>query len=135
MSASLTGGCLCGAIRYAVDAPVERLVACFCTDCQKVSGAAGSVNALVPAEAFRITQGRPKTFSKTADSGNALERHFCADCGTCICNPMGGNAGFVILKAGTLDRQDGMRIVRNVWTCSRPSWAPMDAQAESRERG
>ena len=135
MSGPLTGGCLCGAVRYSVDAPVERLVACYCTDCQKISGAAGSVNALVPADAFRLTAGSLNSFTKTADSGNALERRFCADCGTCICNPLGGNAAFLILKVGTLDRQDGMRIVRNVWTCSRPSWAPMDADAEVSERG
>lgn len=135
MTGPLAGGCLCGAVRYAVAAPVERLVACFCADCRKVSGAAGSINALVRASAFRITQGTTRTFTRTAESGNALERHFCGDCGTCLFNPMGGNPEYVILKAGTLDKQAGMRIIRNVWTRSRPSWAPMDPDAEALERG
>src|SRR5207249_11252406 len=54
MPALHTGGCLCGAIRYTVDAPVATLRACHCTNCQKSSGAAGTVNAVVPSASFRI---------------------------------------------------------------------------------
>lgn len=43
MTTPLTGGCLCGAIRYTVSAPITELRACHCTSCQKASGAAGSV--------------------------------------------------------------------------------------------
>jgi hypothetical protein len=134
MSERLTGGCLCGAVRYAVDAPVERLAACYCTDCQRMTAAGGSINARVPAAAFRVTKGQTKVFTKTADSGNALHRHFCADCGSWIYNPMGGDPDYVILKAGTFDRHDGMKIELNLWAGSRPPWAPMDATLTTREK-
>ena len=133
MREPLTGGCLCGAVRYVVDWPVERLVACYCTDCQRMTGAAGSVNAVVPASAFRLTQGQTKVFTKTADSGHALHRHFCADCGSWLYNPMGGDPDRLVLKAGAFDRHDGMTIALNLWTRSRPPWAPMDAGVEARE--
>jgi hypothetical protein len=49
----LEGSCLCGAIRFSVDAPVADLRACHCRNCQKASGAGGSVNAVLPSRAFR----------------------------------------------------------------------------------
>jgi hypothetical protein len=78
----LTGSCLCRAIRYEVSVPITELRACHCKDCQKASGTAGSVNAMIPSSAFRITRGTPKRFSVTADSGRTLHRFFCGDCGS-----------------------------------------------------
>jgi hypothetical protein len=133
MAEALTGGCLCGEIRYVVEAPVERLAACYCTDCQKRTSAAGSINAVVPASAFRIVQGQTKVFTKTADSGNALHRHFCGTCGSWIYNPLGSDPNTIVLKAGTFDRHDGMTIGLNLWTRSRPEWAPLDESLPTRE--
>jgi hypothetical protein len=133
MSEPLTGGCLCGAVRYAVDASVEKLAACYCTDCQKATGAGGSINAVVPASAFRLTKGQTKVFTKTADSGNDLHRHFCGDCGSWLYNPIGGDPSRIVLKAGCFDRHDGMRVVLNLWTRSRPQWAAVDMTLPTRE--
>ncbi|MDB5481795.1 MAG: aldehyde-activating protein [Caulobacteraceae bacterium] len=134
MSEPLTGGCLCGEIRYSVDSAVERLVACYCKDCQRMTSAGGSVNAVVPASAFRLTKGQTKVFTKAADSGNALHRHFCGDCGSWIYNPMGGDPEYLVLKAGTFDRHEGMQIKLNLWTGSRAPWAPMDTTLTAREK-
>jgi len=134
MSEPLTGGCLCGEIRYVVDSAVERLAACYGADCQRMTSAGGSVNALVPARAFRLTKGQTKAFTKTADSGAALHRHLCGDCGSWIYNPMGGDPEHVILKAGAFDRHEGMKIALNQWARSRPPWAPMDATLPTHEK-
>ena len=56
---ALTGSCLCGAIRYAISVPVTELRACHCKSCQKQSGAQGTVNAILPSAAFKLTQGKP----------------------------------------------------------------------------
>ena len=113
MSEPLTGGCLCGEIRYAVDVAVTWLAACYCTDCQRRTSAAGSINAVVPASAFRITKGETRVFTKTADSGDATQ---------------------VVLKAGTFNRHAGMRIALNLWTSSRPAWAPLDSSLPCHEK-
>ena len=82
MTTPMTGGCLCGAIRYSVDAPLQNIVACHCSHCRKASGAGASHNALVPSSAVAFTAGKPKTYTDTAHSGNTLYRHFCGDCGS-----------------------------------------------------
>ena len=76
MTSTQTGSCLCGAIRYTISVPVTELRACHCTHCQKASGAAGSVNAVVPGASFNITQGAPKRYAATAESGRTLYRYF-----------------------------------------------------------
>ena len=52
MTASHTGGCLCGAVRYTVDVPVTALRACHCKNCQRASGSGGTVNAVVPSDSL-----------------------------------------------------------------------------------
>ena len=129
----LTGGCLCGAIRYVVECKVEGLAACFCKDCQRMTGAGGSINALVPSRVFRLTKGKTKVFTKTADSGNALHRHFCGDCGSWIFNPMGGDPEQVVVKAGTFDSHEGMAVVLNLWAQSRAPWTQIDTTIPTRQ--
>jgi hypothetical protein len=122
----ITGGCLCGAIRYTVTARISELRACHCRHCQKASGAQGSVNALVPSAEFRITQGTPKRYDGVADSGRILHRYFCGDCGSPIYSQRDAAPETVVLRAGTLDEAGDMRIVTNIWTRSARPWAHID---------
>lgn len=126
MTTPLTGSCLCGAIRYTVSAPIKELRACHCTHCQKASGAGGSVNAVVPSAAFNVTQGTPKRYADTADSGRTLYRYFCGDCGSPIYSQRATVPETVVLRAGTLDRSDDMRITANIWTRSARPWSYID---------
>lgn len=118
----ITGGCLCGAVRYAIDAPVTELRACHCTNCQKSTGTAGSVNAVIPSAAFKLTQGAPKRYSSKADSGRTLNRYFCGDCGSPIYSQRTETPETVVVRAGTLDDSSGMRITAHIWTKSARPW-------------
>ena len=130
MAEPLTGSCLCGAIRYTVSARVTELRACHCTHCQKSSGAAGSVNAVLPSEAFRLTQGAPKRYAGKADSGRTLYRYFCGDCGSPIYSQRETNPGMVVVRAGTLDNAGAMKITANIWTKSARPWAHIDPASQ-----
>ncbi len=122
----LTGGCLCGAIRYTISAPVSELRACHCTSCQKASGAGGSVNAAVPSAAFKITQCAPKRFASVAASGRTLNRFFCGDCGSPLYSQRANAPENVMVRAGTLDDSSGLKITFNIWTASARSWDYID---------
>lgn len=126
MTTPITGGCLCGKIRYSVDQPVEKIIACHCTHCQKASGSGASYNTPVPASTFAITAGTPKLFADMADSGNILNRYFCGDCGSAIYNQRTKTPELVIVKVGTLDDSNGMKLVMNIWTKSARPWMHID---------
>lgn len=130
MSEPLAGSCLCGAIRYRISAPVTELRACHCTNCQKASGAAGSVNAVLPSEAFQITQGAPKRYAAKADSGRTLYRFFCGDCGSPIYSQRETTPGTVVVRAGGFDHPAPMKITAHIWTKSARPWAHIDPASQ-----
>jgi hypothetical protein len=130
MTSPITGGCLCGAIRYTVSAPITELRACHCTHCQRTSGTGGSVNAAVPRSNFKLTKGEPKRYMDTAQSGRKLFRHFCADCGSPIYSFREAIPEMIVVRAGTLDDSSGMKITTNIWTASARPWDYIDPATE-----
>jgi len=126
---TIRGSCLCGAIQYTVDASVTELRACHCADCQKISGAGGTVNALVASKDFRITRGTPKRYTKTADSGRVLNRYFCADCGSSIYSQRDITPERVVVRAGAFDAPPPMKLTAHIWTKSARSWDLIDPAA------
>jgi hypothetical protein len=125
----LTGSCLCGAIRYTISQPVTELRACHCTACQKVSGAGGTVNALLPSSAFKVTHGTPKRFTMKADSGRTLHRFFCGQCGTPIYSQREQTPEMVVVRAGAFDNPGEMHIAAHIWTKSARPWSYIDPAA------
>jgi hypothetical protein len=130
MSDTLTGGCLCGAIRYSVNQSLEKIIACHCAHCQKASGAGASHNAVVPTSAVSFTKGAPKVYADTAASGNILKRYFCGDCGSPIYSQREKVPEMMVLKVGTLDEPSHMKLVMNIWTNSARPWMYRDPAVE-----
>jgi hypothetical protein len=82
MSKPYTGGCACGAIRYAIAAEPVAMNDCQCRDCQKTSGTGhGSYLSFVGREAVTL-EGEASRWDMMADSGNLKTRGFCPTCGS-----------------------------------------------------
>ena len=126
MPNTLSGGCLCGAVRYSVTDPPAKIIACHCTHCQKTSGAGCSHNVAVKAAQFRLTQGTPKRYDDRADSGNILYRFFCGDCGSPLYSQRSATPDIMVVKAGTLDDSGSMQVAMNIWTRSARPWMSID---------
>ena len=117
----LQGRCLCGQFSYESSAAPLATMICHCKNCQRQGGAAFSVNVVVPADAV-TTKGDLKSFLDKADSGNTVERQFCADCGSPIFSRLSANPGIAIIKAGTLDDTSGLQPSGEVWCDSAQAW-------------
>jgi hypothetical protein len=130
MTTQHSGGCLCGAIRYAVTSPITTLRVCHCTHCQKNTGTGASVNAVLASTDFRITQGTPKRFTTKADSGRVLMRHFCGDCGSPLYAYREVSPERIVLKVGTLDDTSAMKVSAHIWTGSARPWSYIDPACE-----
>ncbi len=130
MTEPITGGCLCGKVRYTVSQLPKNIIACHCTHCQKASGAGASHNAVVPTSALTVVSGQPKVYVDTADSGNKLNRYFCGDCGSALYSQREKVPEMMVLKIGTLDAPADMKIAMNIWTQSARSWMHLDPAIE-----
>ncbi len=119
------GGCLCGAVRYEVTG--EPLIArvCWCRDCQKIS-ANGTANAIFPSETVSAS-GSMACFTSAADSGNAISRYFCDNCGCHLFAMASARPQFRVVRVGTFDDPSSVVPVINMWTSSAPRWACLDA--------
>jgi hypothetical protein len=116
-----TGGCLCGAVRYELTAPMLFGGFCYCLDCRKTSGS-HSASMAVPESALKVT-GETREFSTTGDSGNPVTRVFCPNCGSGIMSK-GARPGVVMLKAGTLDDPEQFKPMASIYASRAPSWDP-----------
>jgi hypothetical protein len=97
------GGCLCGAVRYRVDARPMGVNACHCSDCKKLSGGTHIVTVLVPREAFNHEKGEVARFRKRAASAREIDLVRCATCGVRLWHEPISSPALIILAAGTLD--------------------------------
>lgn len=70
----IEGSCHCGKIGYEAEINPEYVIICHCADCQTVSGGPYRANVPVKVENFKL-RGQPKTYVKTADSGNKWRCH------------------------------------------------------------
>lgn len=128
----LTGGCLCGAIRYRlIGEPVVSRI-CWCRDCQHLSGN-GTVNVIVPSSAIEI-DGDPSEYVSLADSGNHVRRRFCPKCGSHLFADNTGRSGFTVVRVGTLDDPSAISPTANIWASSAPAWACLNAELQRFEK-
>jgi len=113
----LTGGCQCGAIRFALKAPPLRVSICHCRMCQKASGAPFASFADIGKSDFAWTRGRPAAFK----SSTIAERDYCRDCGTPLSfRRIDGER--IEIMTGTFDRPDRVIPTRQYGTESRLGW-------------
>jgi len=113
----LTGGCQCGAIRFAVTAEPARITICHCRMCQKATGAPFASFADIEKSNFAWTKGTPAAFR----SSSVAMRDFCAACGTPLSFRRIDGSRIEILT-GTFDRPDQVVPTRQFGTESRLGW-------------
>ena len=98
----ITGGCMCGAVRYEATEPPQEVGYCHCRMCQKWTGNLFFPGAGFRSAAFRFTQGEPKFYQSSV----WLERGFCANCGTPVCDRFLKGVDRVYATIGSLDHPE-----------------------------
>ena len=98
---------MCGAVRYAVDAPLESAHYCHCTRCQRRTGTAAAISALVRPGSFRITKGEEHVGVFRPDQG--FEKAFCSVCGSALFARSPDDPQVISLRMGSFDADPGVR--------------------------
>lgn len=114
----LTGGCFCGAVRYAVTGEPFHSTLCHCSDCRHIAGAPAVAWFSVPVGGFRFTAGAPKRLQ----SSNNVARRFCGDCGTGLTYQHADFPGEIDITTSSLDRPEQIPPQDQTWTQSRLPW-------------
>lgn len=120
----ITGGCLCGKIRYRATAAPAMQAVCHCRDCQRQTGTSFSVVAAFQPGDVTIT-GDLKTYTCTGGSGKEVVRRFCGDCGSPIVSEPAASPGMLFFKAGTFDDPSGLAPTVHIWCDTRHDWLPL----------
>lgn len=119
----ITGGCLCGALRYQCSSKPKTVSYCHCPDCRKTTGSAFSAAVGVRKDTLKILSGNVKGYTKTADSGNRITREFCPECGSPLFTKVDAYPHIVWIKAGSLDESGHLEPTRQIWTQFAVPWA------------
>jgi hypothetical protein len=127
MTTPMTGGCLCGAVRYEVTAEPAMQAVCHCSHCQKQAGSAFSMIVGVPGAAVTVTKGATTSYMDSGESGKAVERQFCGTCGSPLFSLVEAMPGMTFIKAGTLDDTGFFKPAVHVWTRSKQDWVDTGA--------
>ena len=119
----LTGGCLCGAVRYEVDAPLEVAGYCHCTRCQRRTGGGASVSARVQPGSFRIARGEELVELFRAEDGFA--KAFCSACGSALYSQSPVRPEIIAVRMGTFDADPGVRPSFRQFVAYAAAWEPI----------
>ena len=122
---SVSGGCLCGAVRYECAADAQFSIMCCCRQCQHISGAGHAPQFALPREAVALS-GPVQVYAMRADSGNDVTTAFCATCGSPMYKTSSGFAQFMFFHAGTMDDPSAYQPQQVVWARGRHAWDHLD---------
>ena len=125
---TVSGGCLCGKIRFEVPAEPMIQVLCHCTDCQTVSGSAFYTAYLVPLDQLKAVSGEPGRFEVIAQSGHVNARCFCWDCGSRVWAELEG--GRASVNGMALDDRSHFKPDANHRLETAPAWCAINEELQ-----
>jgi hypothetical protein len=120
---TLTGACVCGAVRFAVSAPLLAARYCHCTRCQRRTGTAFSVSGLTAPGSFAITAGEDSV--RCYDPGDGWLKCFCSNCGGHVYTRNPENADEISVRFGALDQDPGIRPTVHQFVAYAAPWEPI----------
>jgi len=129
---SLEGGCTCGAVRYRLTTAPLFVHCCHCRWCQRETGSAFVLNALIEAERINLLQGAPEPVDTPSASGKGQKVTRCPNCRIALwSNYAGAGEEIRFLRVGTLDEPDRLPPDIHIFTASKQPWVllPPDVPA------
>lgn len=125
MTDKLEGGCGCGAIRYRLGSPPMFVHCCHCRDCQRQTGSAFVINALIETDRIERLAGEPKPVRLPTDSGRPHDVSRCPTCGTAVWSEYAGLKALRFVRVGTLDDPSALSPDVHIYIRSKLPWVAL----------
>ena len=119
----LTGGCLCGAVRFEVTEPLVSSGYCHCTRCQRRTGTAASPGARIAPGSLRVLSGEEHVRAYEPDEGFA--KVFCSACGSSLWSRSQEDPDIVSIRLGAFDDDPGIRPTYRQFVAYAAPWEPI----------
>ncbi|MDQ5820502.1 MAG: GFA family protein [Actinomycetota bacterium] len=124
MAADLTGGCLCGGVRFELTEPPVTAGYCHCTRCQRRTGTAASVQARVVPGSLRVTSGDELIRAYDPGGGGFLKL-FCSTCGSALWSKSPDDPEVMSVRLGVFDSDPGIRPTYRQFVAYAAPWEPL----------
>jgi hypothetical protein len=125
MTSTFDGGCACGTLRYRMLSAPMFVHCCHCKDCQRQTGSAFVLNALIETDRVRLLSGDPQPTSMPTDSGKPHTVFRCPQCGTAVWSEYGGVTALRFVRVGTLDEPAALPPDVHIYTRSKQPWVAL----------
>lgn len=122
------GGCTCRQVRYRVTSKPMFVHCCHCRWCQRETGTAFALNAMIEADRVELTAGEPELVNTPSASGKGQKIWRCPTCRIAVWSNYGGAGDKVrFVRVGTLDEPDAMPPDIHIFTMSKQPWVVLPA--------
>lgn len=113
--------CQCGALSAEIEGPLEAVVMCSCTACQRRTGSAFGEGAYTSRDKVKLG-GEAKEFIRPTDAGNQFHEFFCPTCGTTLYFYSSRDPSRIGFAVGCIDGAQNLKPVRSVFEASKHEW-------------
>jgi predicted nucleic acid-binding protein len=121
MSVLRDGGCACGAVRYRLTSDPMFTHCCHCLNCQRQTGSAFVINALIEADRVELLEGKPEAVDVPRDDGSKQRISRCPNCQVAVFSDY-GRPEILFVRAGTLDQPSAVTPDVHIFTRSKLPW-------------
>ncbi|HKU98278.1 MAG TPA: GFA family protein [Vineibacter sp.] len=133
MTSTLDGGCACGAVRYRLASAPMFVNCCHCRDCQRQTGSAFVINALIETDRIMLLSGSPEPVTVPTESGRPHDVHRCPICKTALWSDYGRRPALRFVRVGTLDNPAALQPDAHIFTRSKLPWITLPSSAPAFE--
>ena len=119
----LTGGCLCGGVRFEVTEPLVSAGYCHCTRCQRRTGSAASASARIAPGSLRILSG--EELLRSYDPPDGFSKVFCSACGSAMWSQSQDDPEIKSIRLGAFDGDPGIRPEVRAFVAYAAVWEPI----------
>ena len=120
------GACTCGVIRYRMTSPPLFVHCCHCSWCQRESGAAFALNAMIESDRLELLQGEPELVDTPSNSGKGQIIARCPHCRVALWSHYAGAGKLVsFVRVGTLDEPARLPPDIHIFTSTKQPWVTL----------
>ncbi|HEY2935422.1 MAG TPA: GFA family protein [Gaiellaceae bacterium] len=119
----LTGGCLCGGVRFEVAEPPIAASYCHCTRCQRRTGSAASVQVRIVPGSLRVTAG--EELMRAYEPPDGYAKVFCSHCGSALWSRSPENSEALSVRMGAFDLDPEIRPSYRQFVAYAAPWEPI----------